>query len=222
MALPFFGTGKKTDLFLSCGHCWVFQICQHIEYSTLTALSFMIWNNSAGNPTPPIALLIVILLKAHLTSHFRMSSARWVTTPLWLSRSLIPFLYTSVYSSHLYLISSASVRSPFPSFIVPILPWNVPLMFPISLKRPLVFSILLFSSISLYCSFKILSLLASLRNSAFSWVYLLLSSLPFTSLLSSAISKASLDKHFAFLALPTVQSYEPKTKMDFQALVYQI
>ena len=26
-ALPFFGIGMKTDLFQSCGHCWVFQIC---------------------------------------------------------------------------------------------------------------------------------------------------------------------------------------------------
>ena len=25
----FFGTGMKTDLFQSCGHCWVFQICWH-------------------------------------------------------------------------------------------------------------------------------------------------------------------------------------------------
>ena len=27
----FFGIAMKTDLFLSCGHCWVFQICWHIE-----------------------------------------------------------------------------------------------------------------------------------------------------------------------------------------------
>ena len=27
----------KTDLFQSCGHCWVFQICWHIECSSLTA-----------------------------------------------------------------------------------------------------------------------------------------------------------------------------------------
>ena len=27
LALPFFGTGMKTDLFQSRGHCWVFQIC---------------------------------------------------------------------------------------------------------------------------------------------------------------------------------------------------
>ena len=39
-ALPFFGIGMKTDLFQSCGHCWVFQICWHIECHTLTASFF--------------------------------------------------------------------------------------------------------------------------------------------------------------------------------------
>ena len=42
LALPFFGTGMKTDLFQSCGHCWVFSICWHIECSTFTASSFRI------------------------------------------------------------------------------------------------------------------------------------------------------------------------------------
>ena len=36
------GIGMKTDLFQSCGHCWVFQICWHIECSTFTASSFRI------------------------------------------------------------------------------------------------------------------------------------------------------------------------------------
>ena len=60
------------------------------------------------------------------------------------------FLYSSsVYSCHLFLISSVSVRSiPFLSFIVPIFAWNVPLLSLIFLKRLLVFPILLFSSIS--------------------------------------------------------------------------
>ena len=31
MALPFFVIRMKTDLSQSCGHCWVFQICRHIE-----------------------------------------------------------------------------------------------------------------------------------------------------------------------------------------------
>ena len=61
------------------------------------------------------------------------------------------FLYSSsVYSCHLFLIYSASVRSiPFLSFIVPIFALNLPLASLIFLKRSLVFPILLFSSISL-------------------------------------------------------------------------
>ena len=55
LALPFFGIGMKTDLFQSCGHCWVFQICWHIECSTFTASSFRIWNSSTGIPSPPLA-----------------------------------------------------------------------------------------------------------------------------------------------------------------------
>ena len=62
----------KTDLFQSCGHCWVFHICWHIEYSTLTASSFRIWNSSTGIPSHPVALLVVMLPKAHLTSHSRI------------------------------------------------------------------------------------------------------------------------------------------------------
>ena len=63
----------KTDLLQSCGHCWVFQICWQIECSTFTASSFRIWNSSTGIPSPPLALFVVILSKAHLTSHSRMS-----------------------------------------------------------------------------------------------------------------------------------------------------
>ena len=87
LALPFFGIGMKTDFFQSCGHCWVFQICWHIECSTFTASSFRIWSSSTGIPSPPLALFIVMLPKAHLTSHSRMSGSRWVITPSWLSGS---------------------------------------------------------------------------------------------------------------------------------------
>ena len=44
-----------------------------------------------------------------------------------------------------------------------------------------------------------LSFLAIFWNSVFRWVYLSFSSLPFTSLLFSAICKASSDNHFVFL-----------------------
>ena len=170
LGLPFFEIRMKTDLFQPCGHCWVFQICWHIECSTFTASSFRIWNSSTGIPSPLLALFIVMLLKAHLTSHCSMSGSRWVITPLWLSGSWRSFLYSSsVYSCHLFLISSSSVRSiPFLSFIEPIFAWNVPLVSLIFLKRSLVFRILLFSSISLPWSQgkAFLALLALLWNSA--------------------------------------------------------
>ena len=92
LALPFFGIGMKTDIFQSCGHCCVFQICWHIECSTLIALSFRIWNSSAEILSPSPALFIVKLPKAHLTSHSRMSGSRWVIIPSWLSGPLRPFL----------------------------------------------------------------------------------------------------------------------------------
>ena len=77
----------QTDLFQSCGHCWVFQICWHIECNTFTASSFRIWNSSTGIPSPPLALFVVMLSKAYLTSYSRMSGSRWVITPSWLSVS---------------------------------------------------------------------------------------------------------------------------------------
>ena len=130
-----------------------------------------------------------------------MSGSRWVITPLWLSGLWRSFLHSSfVYSCYLFLIFSASVRSiPILSFIVLIFAW----MFPASLiflKKSLAFPILLFSSISLHWLLKkaFLSLLALLWNSAFKQAYLSFSPLPLTSLLFSAICKAS-DSHFVFL-----------------------
>ena len=144
----------KADLFQSCGHCWVFQICWHIECSTYTASSFRIWNSSPGISSPPLALFVVMLLMAHLTLHSRMPGSKWVITPSWLSGPWRFVLYSSsVYSCYLLLISSASVRSTqFLFFIVPVFARNVPLVSLIFLKRSLVFPILLISSISLHWS----------------------------------------------------------------------
>ena len=114
----------KTDLFQSCGHCWVFQIwVQHFH----SIKPFRIWNSSIGIPSPPLALFIVMLPKAHLTSHSRMSGSRWVITPSWLSGSWRSFFFMIlVYSCHLFLISYVFVSSiPFLSFIVSIFAWNV-------------------------------------------------------------------------------------------------
>ena len=51
--------------------------------------------SSTGIPSPPLALFIMMLPKAHLTSHSRMSGSRWVITPSWLSGSWRSFLYSS-------------------------------------------------------------------------------------------------------------------------------
>ena len=119
--------GLKTDLFQSCGHCWVFQICQYSECGTFTASSFRIWNSSTGIPSVPPALFIVVLPKAHMASHSRMSGSRWVITPSWLSWSLRSFLYTSsVYSGHLSIFFLCYVHTISLSFIGPIYAWNVP------------------------------------------------------------------------------------------------
>ena len=103
-------------------------------------------------------------------------------------------LSLSVCSCHLFLISSASVRSlQFLSFIEPIFAWNIPMVSLIFLKWSLVFPILLFSSISLHWSLwkAFLSLLAFLWNFAFRCFYLSFPPLLFASLLFVAICKAS-------------------------------
>ena len=214
----------KTDLLQSCGHCWVFQICWHIDCSTFTASSFRISNSSTGIPSPPLALFVVMLSKAHLSSHSRMSSSRWVwvITPSWLFGSWRSFLYSScVYFYHLFLIFSASVRSIlFLPFIEPIFAWSVPLVSLIFLKRSLVFPILLLSSISLHWSLRkaFLSLLAILgtpHSNGYSFPFLLCFSLPFFSQLFVRPPQTAilLFLHFFFWgwswSLSPVQCHEP-------------
>ena len=84
-----------------------------------------------------VHLFVVMHPKAHLTWHSRMYGFRLVIKPSWLSGSWRSLLYcSSVHSCHLFLISSASVRSiPFLSSIVTIFAWTVPLVSLIFLKR---------------------------------------------------------------------------------------
>ena len=56
-----------------------------------TASSFRIWKSSTGIPSRPLALFVVMLPKAHLTLHSRMSGSKWVITPSWLSGSIWSF-----------------------------------------------------------------------------------------------------------------------------------
>ena len=155
-----FRDSNENWTFLSCGHCWVFQISWHIEFSNLTASYFTIWNSSTGIISPPLALFIVCFLRPTWLCIPRCLPL--VITPSCLPESWRFFLYsTSVDSCHLFLIFSAYVRSIFLSFIVPIFAWNVPLVSLIFLKRSVIFPILLFSSICIdhWGSFSYLSLL---------------------------------------------------------------
>ena len=142
-----------------------------------------------------------MLPKAHLTSHSRMSGSRWVITSSWLSGSWRYFLYkSSVYSCYLFLISSASVRSlPFLSFIEPIFAWKV------SLVSNFLKTCLVSHSIVFLYFFALIAEEDFLISPCYSlelciqMVYLSFSPLRFTSLLFTAICKASPDSHFAFL-----------------------
>ena len=78
LVVPFLGIGMRVDLFQSCGLCWVFQICWHNECKTLMTSSFRDLNSSAGISSHPLVILTAVLLKAHLTSHSRMSGSGWL------------------------------------------------------------------------------------------------------------------------------------------------
>ena len=143
-----------------------------------------------------------MLPQVHLTLHSRMSDSKSVITPSWLSGSWRSFLYSSsVYSCHLFLISSASFRFiQFLSFIEPILTWNVPLVSLIFLKRSLVFPILLclyFFALIIEEGF-LISPCCSLELCIQMGIFFLFS-FAFPSLLFSAIYKPPSDNHFAFL-----------------------
>ena len=174
----------KTDLFQSCGHCWVFQICWHIEHSTFIVSSLRTWNRSvpSGIPSPPLALFIVILPKAHLTSHSRMSGSRWVITPLWLSGLLRFFsIKFSVFLPPLNIFSFCQIHT------ISVLYWAH-----LCMKCSLGVSNFLdkISSLSHSIVFLYFFALVSEKgflispcyfwNSAFRWFYLSFSPLPFT------------------------------------------
>ena len=126
--------------------------------------------------------------KAHLTSHSRMSGSRWVITPSWFSGSWRSFLYSSsVYSCHLFLISSASVKFLTISVLYcahPCMKCSLDISYFLEEISSLSHSIV--SSISLHWSLRkiFLSLLVILWNSPFRWVYLSFSPLPLASLFS--------------------------------------
>ena len=121
------------------------------------SIIFRIWTSSN-----PLILFTVMLPKADLNSHSTMSGSRWVTTSLWLYRSLRLSCTVLLWFLPPLLNIFAPIRSSlFLSFIV----WNVPLISPIFLK--ISHSIVFLYFFALFI-FAFISLLACLWNSAFS------------------------------------------------------
>ena len=148
-----------------------------------------------------------MLLKAHLISYSRMFGFRWVTTPSWLPRSLRPFLCSFVLSRHLFLISSASIRSLLVlSFIVPIFAWNVPLISPVLLKRYRLSHSIIFPLFLCIVHLRP-SYLSLLFSGILHSVGCYLSPLPFTSLLSSAFFFFFLEMVLATASCTMLQTF---------------
>ena len=156
----FLWDGMKTDLFQSCGHCWVFETCWHVEVSTLTASSFRIWSSLAGIPSPPLTLFIVILPKTHLTPKC-LALGEWSHHSIYLG-------YWDLFCIVLCILATSSLSlllllGPycFCPFLCPYLdevfPWYLQFssfffffLSSVFIRRSLVFPILLFPSISLH------------------------------------------------------------------------
>ena len=112
--IAFFEIGMKTDLFHPVATVErVFQICWHIECSTLTETSIRILNSSTRISLPPLALFVVMLPKAHLMSCSRMSDSRWVgyIFPLLLCLQSLVFITQLFVPTPKYLELSLSLLS---------------------------------------------------------------------------------------------------------------
>ena len=62
LALPFFGIGMKADLFQSCGHCWVFQIC---DIQNRYCSNCVNWNFLVFSETQKLRLFLVFPFTFH-------------------------------------------------------------------------------------------------------------------------------------------------------------
>ena len=91
---PLIGIEMKNDIFQSCGHCWVFQYCWHIECGTLkTSLSLLaiLWNPAfrwvclSFSPLPFATLLFSVTCKASSDKPFWISFSwgwLWLIAPV--------------------------------------------------------------------------------------------------------------------------------------------
>ena len=103
--IAFLWDWSETEIFQSCGHCWVFQICWHIECSTLTASSFRIWNSWTGIPSSPLALFIEMLPNTWLCISGCLALGKWSHHCGYLGHEDLFSYSSSVYSCLLNIFS---------------------------------------------------------------------------------------------------------------------
>ena len=137
----------NTDIFLSYGHCRIFQISWHIDYSTLTAPPFRIWNVSAGIPSPPLTLFMVKPIWLHTPECLALGE--WPQHHGYLAHWFFFFFFFCVFLLHLLNLFCFCCFCCFcPSFCL-----SLHESFPCQLQfcfRYHIFSILLFHFISLH------------------------------------------------------------------------
>ena len=113
LVLPFLEIRMRIDLFQSCGHCWVFQICWHVECNTFLASFFKVLNSSTGILSHPLALLTAVLPEAHLTSYELQNVWLWVTDhkiiEIWFIKIFFVQFFPVYFPSLFYLFSVYSV-----------------------------------------------------------------------------------------------------------------
>ena len=76
--LPIFGVGMKMTFSSPVDTAQFSKYAGTLSAAFSAASSFRIWNSSTGIPSPPLAYFVVMLPKAHLSLHSRMSGFRWV------------------------------------------------------------------------------------------------------------------------------------------------
>ena len=79
--IAFLWDWNENYLFQFCGYAYFSKFAGIIECNSFTTSDFRTWNSSPGIPSPPLALFVVMLSKAHLTSDSRMPGSRWMFTP---------------------------------------------------------------------------------------------------------------------------------------------
>ena len=92
LVLPFFGIWMKTDLFQSCGHCWVFQIFWHINATGVIKKCIPQWQKHVLAVVVPILINKDVVEPSYNYLKFRVQNHNYFCTNL-----IVDCYYTFIY-----------------------------------------------------------------------------------------------------------------------------